>query len=35
MIANLEQQLLQLQGLAPPATVDHEEIDATSGVDED
>jgi hypothetical protein len=34
-IANLEQQLLQLQGPSPPALVDHEEIDATSGIDED
>jgi hypothetical protein len=34
-IANLEQQLLQLQGPAPPAPVDHEEVDATSGIDED
>jgi hypothetical protein len=35
MIANLEQQLLQLQGPAPPTPVDHEEMDATSGIDED
>jgi hypothetical protein len=34
-IAYLEQQLLQLQGPAPPAPVDHEEIDNTSGIDED
>jgi hypothetical protein len=34
-IANLEQQFLQLQGLAPPAPVDHEETDATFGIDED
>jgi hypothetical protein len=34
-IANLEQQLLQLNGTAPPALVDHEEIDATSDIDED
>jgi hypothetical protein len=34
-IANLEQQLLQLQGPSPPAPVGHEEIDATSGIDED
>jgi hypothetical protein len=34
IIANLEQQLLQLQGPAPPAPVDHEEIDAMSGIDE-
>jgi hypothetical protein len=33
-IANLEQQLLQWQGLAPPAPVNHDEIDATSGIDE-
>jgi hypothetical protein len=33
-IANLEQQLLQLLGLTPPAPVDHEEIDAMSGIDE-
>jgi hypothetical protein len=32
-IANLEQQLLQLQGPAPPTPVDHEEIDVTSGID--
>jgi hypothetical protein len=35
MIANFEQQLLQLQGHAPPAPVDHEEIDAMSGINED
>jgi uncharacterized coiled-coil protein SlyX len=35
MITNLEQQLLQSQGSTPPAPVDHEEIDATSGIDED
>jgi hypothetical protein len=35
MIANLEQQLLQLQGSVPPTPMDHEEIDAMSGVDED
>jgi hypothetical protein len=34
-IANLEQQLLQLQGPAPPAPVDHGEINAMSGIDED
>jgi hypothetical protein len=34
-ITNLEQQLLQLQGLGPPTPMDHEEIDAMSGVDED
>jgi outer membrane protein TolC len=33
-IANIEQQLLQLQGLAPPTLIDHEEIDATSGINE-
>jgi hypothetical protein len=27
-IANLEQQLLELQGQAPPEPVDHQEIDA-------
>jgi predicted RNase H-like nuclease (RuvC/YqgF family) len=35
MIANLEQQLLQLQSPTPPAPVDDEEIDATSAIDED
>jgi hypothetical protein len=35
VIANLEQQLLELQGKAPPEPVDHKEIDAMSGVDED
>jgi hypothetical protein len=35
MIANLEQQLLQLQRPASPAPVDHKEIDATSGIDND
>jgi hypothetical protein len=35
MIANLEQQLLQLQEPAPPAPVDLQEIDAMSGIDED
>jgi hypothetical protein len=34
MIANLEQQLLELQVQAPPEPVDPEEIDAMSGVDE-
>jgi hypothetical protein len=34
-IANLEQQLLELQGQAPPEPVDPEEIDAMSGIDED
>jgi hypothetical protein len=28
MITNLEQQLLELQGQAPPKPVDHQEIDA-------
>jgi hypothetical protein len=35
MIANLEQQLLELQGQAPPEPVDHGEIDAMSNVNED
>jgi hypothetical protein len=35
MITNLEQQLLQLQGPAPPALVDHEEIDAMFGINVD
>jgi predicted RNase H-like nuclease (RuvC/YqgF family) len=35
MIANLEQQLLEFQGQAPPESVNPEEIDATSGIDED
>jgi hypothetical protein len=35
MIANLEEQLLQLQVQAPPEPADVEEIDAMSGVDED
>jgi hypothetical protein len=35
MITNLKQQLLQLQGPAPPTPMDHEEINATSGVNED
>jgi predicted RNase H-like nuclease (RuvC/YqgF family) len=34
-ITNLEQQLLELQGQAPPEPVDPEEIDAMSGIDED
>jgi predicted RNase H-like nuclease (RuvC/YqgF family) len=34
-IANLEQQLLEFQGQAPPESVNPEEIDATSGIDED
>jgi hypothetical protein len=35
MIANLEQQMLEFQGQAPPERVNPEEIDATSGIDED
>jgi hypothetical protein len=35
MIANLEQQLLELQVQAPPEPIDPEEIDAMSGIDED
>jgi hypothetical protein len=35
MIANLEHQLLELQGQAPLELVDHEEIDAMSGINED
>jgi hypothetical protein len=34
-IANLEQQLLELQGQAPPEPADPEEIDAMSGIDKD
>jgi hypothetical protein len=34
MIADLEQQLLELQEQAPPEPVDHE-IDAMSGINED
>jgi hypothetical protein len=34
-IANLEQQLLELQGQAPPEPADPKEIDAMSGIDED
>jgi predicted RNase H-like nuclease (RuvC/YqgF family) len=34
-IANLEQQLLEFQGQAPPEPVNPEEIDAMSGIDED
>jgi hypothetical protein len=34
-MTNLKPQLLQLQGPAPPAPVDHEDIDATSGIDEE
>jgi hypothetical protein len=35
MITDLEQQLLELQGQAPPEPADPEEIDAMSGIDED
>jgi hypothetical protein len=35
MIADLKQQLLELQRQAPPEPADPEEIDAMSGVDED
>jgi hypothetical protein len=35
MIADLEQQLLELQGQAPPKPADPEEINAMSGIDED
>jgi hypothetical protein len=35
MIANLEQQLLEVQVQAPPGSVDPEEIDAILDVDED
>jgi hypothetical protein len=35
LIAILEQQLLELQVQAPPEPVDHQEVDAMSGVDED
>jgi hypothetical protein len=34
-ISDLEQQLLELQGHAPPEPTDPEEIDAMSGIDED
>jgi cell division protein FtsB len=34
-ITDLEQQLLELQGQAPPESADPEEIDAMSGIDED
>jgi hypothetical protein len=34
-IADLEQQLLELQGQAPPEPADPEEIDAMSDIDED
>jgi hypothetical protein len=35
MIANLEQQLLEIQVQAPPEPTDPEEIDAMSGINED
>jgi hypothetical protein len=35
MIANLEQQLLELQVQAPPEPAHPEEIDAMLGIDED
>jgi hypothetical protein len=35
MIANLEQQLLELQVQAPPEPIDPEEIDSMLGIDED
>jgi hypothetical protein len=35
MIANLEQQLLELHGQAPLEPMDHEEIDSMSGINED
>jgi hypothetical protein len=35
MIADLEQQLLELQGQAPLEPADHVEIDAMSDIDED
>jgi hypothetical protein len=35
MIADLQQQLLKLQVQAPPEPVDHQEVDAMSGIDED
>jgi hypothetical protein len=34
-ITDLEQQLLELQGQAPPEPADLEEVDAMSGIDED
>jgi ribosomal protein L29 len=34
-IANLEQQLLELRGQAPPKPADPEEIDVMLGIDED
>jgi hypothetical protein len=35
MIADLELQLLELQGQAPPEPIDPEDMDAMSGIDED
>jgi hypothetical protein len=35
MVANLEQQLLELQEKVPPEPANPEEIDAMSGIDED
>jgi hypothetical protein len=35
MIADLEQQLLELQGQVPPEPANSEEINAMSGIDED
>jgi hypothetical protein len=35
MIADLEQQLLEVQVQAPPEPVDHQEADAMLGIDED
>jgi hypothetical protein len=35
MITDLERQLLEFRGQAAPEHVDHEEISAISGVDED
>jgi hypothetical protein len=34
-IADLEQQLLEIQGQAPPEPADPEVVDAMSGIDED
>jgi hypothetical protein len=35
MIADLEQQLLELQVQVPPEPVDHQEVDAMSGIDKE
>jgi hypothetical protein len=35
MITDLKQQLLELQVQASPEPVDHQEVDAMSGIDED